>query len=153
MERKCIDPSRLTTVVLDEADRMLDMGFVHDMRRILSDTPKERHTLLFSATTSKEADKIIHDFLRDPVTVSVKKQDITSQIVQDVVPYEYGKRFDTLMEMLSKAEFSRVLVFGMMKHSVKRLAQDLEKAGVAADCIHGNKTHSQRQRALKAFKS
>lgn len=141
-----------SAVVLDEADRMLDMGFVGDMRAILSKTPAERRTLLFSATIVPETRKLVHDFLTDPVEVSVKKRETAASIKQDVVPYNPSAKFETLSLLLSKPEFSRVIIFGAMKHSVKRLALDLSDLGVAADSLHGNKTHVQRQRALDRFK-
>lgn len=153
LDRGIIDGSRMTTVVLDEADRMLDMGFIHDMRKILETIPSEHETLFFSATMNKEAEKIVNDFLRDPVTVSVKKKDTTDAIEQDIVKYGEHNKFDTLAELLKNPEFSRVIVFGAMKHSVEKLGNELERHGIKAESIHGNKNHSQRQRALQAFKA
>lgn len=144
---------RTTAVVLDEADRMLDMGFIHDMRKILGKTPSDRRTFLFSATMPQEAHRLVHDFLTDPVEVSVKKKDVTSSIKQDVVHYEPHAKFDTLTLLLSKPAFSRVIIFGAMKHSVKHLAEELTNAGIPAESLHGNKSHSQRQRALERFKT
>lgn len=153
INRKALPIGRTTAVVLDEADRMLDMGFVQDMRNILSHVPQKRHTLFFSATTSKESERIVHDFLNDPVIISVKKREVTNSIKQDVVHYAPDAKFETLTLLLSKPEFSRVIIFGAMKHSVKRLAQDLSEAGIPSDSLHGNKTHVQRQRALTRFKN
>lgn len=152
IDRGSITPSNITTVILDEADRMLDMGFIHDIKKILKDVPTERETLFFSATMSREIEALIKDFLRDPVMVSIKKNDITASISQDVVRYEHHNKFDTLVELLKKPEFSRVIIFGAMKHSVEKLSQELVKAGIKADAIHGNKSHGQRQRALGNFK-
>lgn len=152
IERGALKPSFITTVVLDEADRMLDMGFINDMRMILKGVPKERETLFFSATMSDDIKKLVHDFLRDPVTVSVKKQDITSSIEQDVVKYAHVHKFEVLIELLKNPELKRVLIFGAMKHSVEKLAQQLVVHGVSADSIHGNKSHPQRQKSLKRFK-
>jgi len=147
-------PEYTKTVVLDEADRMLDMGFINDMKSILSLTPKDRETLFFSATMNKEAEGIVKDFIRNPVTVSVKKKDVTDSILQDVVRHGHHDKFDTLVSLLKSSEFKRVLIFGSMKHSVEKLAQQLTKeAHVSADSIHGNKSHGQRQRALKRFKT
>jgi len=147
-------PEYTTTVVLDEADRMLDMGFINDMKTILSKTPKERETLFFSATMNKETEKLVKDFIRNPITVSVKKKDVTDSISQDVVRHGHHDKFDTLVSLLKDPEFKRVLIFGSMKHSVEKLAQQLSKeARVSADSIHGNKSHSQRQRSLKRFKN
>jgi len=143
----------VSTVVLDEADRMLDMGFINDMRSILSTTPTERETLFFSATMSPTIEKLVHEFLHDPVTVSVKKKDVTNSIKQDVVKYGPHHKYDTLRVLLEKPELKRVIIFGAMKHSVQKLAEQLSKDGVEAEAIHGNKTHGQRQRALSKFKS
>ncbi len=153
IKRKCIKPEGITTVVLDEADRMLDMGFINDMRTILSDTPKDRETLLFSATMSKEADKIVNDFLRNPVVISVKKKDVTNSISQDVVKYKHSEKYETLVSLLQNIEFRRVIIFGAMKHSVEKLSKQLNADRISAESIHGNKGHSQRQRALKKFKN
>lgn len=153
INRKSFRPANTTTVVLDEADRMLDMGFIHDMRKILGATPKNRETLLFSATMSGETDQIVNDFLRDPVTVSVKKKDVANNIAQDIVPYGHNAKFEKLLDILSGADLKRVLIFGSMKHSVEKLARQLSAKGVKAESIHGNKNHGQRQRALARFKS
>lgn len=144
---------QITNVVLDEADRMLDMGFIHDMRKILGTVPEDRQTLFFSATMTKEAEALVHDFLRDPVTISVKKKDVTDSIKQDVVPYDLDLKFDTLLLLLGKPEFKRVIIFVEMKHLAEKLARALSREGVKAESIHGNKTHGQRQRSLKSFKS
>lgn len=152
IERGSIDTSRITTVVLDEADRMLDMGFINDMRKILSGIPKEKETLFFSATMSEDIKHLINDFLRDPVTVSVKKQDITSSIEQDVVEFHHSRKFETLTELFTNPNLKRVIIFGAMKHSVEKLSQQLHAHGISAESIHGNKSHQQRQRSLKRFK-
>lgn len=143
---------KVTTVVLDEADRMLDMGFIHDMRAILAGTPNDRETLFFSATMNKEAERLVHDFMNKPVTISVKKKDVTNSIEQDVVPFEQDTKFDTLVEILKKPEAKRVIVFGAMKHSVEKLSKQLKVNGIKAESIHGNKSHIQRQTSLMKFK-
>ncbi len=153
IKRKDFLPAKVTTVILDEADRMLDMGFIPDMRAILSATPKERETLFFSATMSKETEKLVHDFLRNPIKISVKKKDVTNSIEQDVVSFGHSSKFETLLDLLKDAEFKRVLIFGAMKHSVEKLSKELNHAGIKAESIHGNKNHTQRQRALAKFKS
>jgi superfamily II DNA/RNA helicase len=153
MKRRSFMPARIKTVVLDEADRMLDMGFINDMRTILSQTPKDRETLLFSATMSTDTRGIVRDFLRDPVTVSVKKKEVTNSIEQDVVRFEQHTKFETLTALLAQPAFKRVLIFGSMKHSVEKLAQQLSAHGIHTESIHGNKNHTQRQRALSKFKA
>ena len=152
MERRHFDPTKVGTVVLDEADRMLDMGFIGDMRTILASAPTNRHTLFFSATMTDAAKKITNDFLHDPVTISVKKKDVTNSIAQDVVRFYADSKIDTLLTLLQKPEYKRVIVFGAMKRSVETLSKQLNQAGVKAEAIHGNKTHAQRQRALQNFK-
>lgn len=154
IKRKDFIPAKITTVVLDEADRMLDMGFIHDMKAIISGTPKDRETLLFSATISKDTNRLASDFLRNPVAISVKKKDVTDSIEQDVVTYNNHNKFETLTSLLNDKEFKRVLIFGSMKHSVEKLSQQLSKEkGITAESIHGNKSHGQRQQSLKKFKN
>jgi superfamily II DNA/RNA helicase len=153
MNRGNIRPQHFTNVVLDEADRMLDMGFIHDIRKILSDVPKDRQTLFFSATMTKEAERIVNDFMISPISISVKKKDVTDSIVQDVVTYNHSQKFELLLALLKKEKLTRVIIFGAMKHSVEKLAKELQRNGVKAESIHGNKSHGQRQRSLNAFKS
>ncbi len=153
IKRQSFTPANIRTVVLDEADRMLDMGFINDIRTILSATPADRETLFFSATMSSVTEQLVNDFLRDPITVSVKKKDVANNIEQDVVSHGHHDKFETLTALLSKPEFKRVLIFGSMKHSVEKLAQQLSKNNMSAESIHGNKSHGQRQRALAKFKS
>jgi superfamily II DNA/RNA helicase len=153
INRGDIQPEKFTNIVLDEADRMLDMGFIHDMRKILEDVSRDRQTLFFSATMTKEAENLVNDFMRSPVTVSVKKKDVTNSIAQDVVTFVHAHKFDTLLALLAKDELTRVIIFGSMKHSVEKLSNELTRAGIKAESIHGNKSHGQRQRSLGAFKS
>ncbi len=152
MERRELNLSNFGTVVLDEADRMLDMGFIEDMRFIMSKMRAERHTLFFSATMSRDIERLIGDFLTDPVQVRVKTRETSHTIDQDVVQVHHSQKFDKLVEILKQDSFEKVLVFGRTKHGVERLAKDLRSAGIRSDSIHGNKTHSARQKALIAFK-
>lgn len=152
MERRELDLSAFGTVVLDEADRMLDMGFIEDMRFIMSKMRAERHTLFFSATMSREIQALIGAFLNDPVHVSVKTRETSHTIDQDVVQVHHSQKFDTLVELLKKDGFDKVLVFGRTKHGVERIAKDLRSMGIRSESIHGNKTHGARQKALIAFK-
>ena len=152
VNRGNIQTSRMDTVVLDEADRMLDMGFINDMKAILQATPADRQTLFFSATMDKKTEKLIHDFLNKPVIVSVKKKDVTNSIAQDVVTHGHHNKFETLTNLFADSNFDRVIIFGSMKHSVEKLSQELSAAGIKTTSIHGNKNHTQRQRALNAFK-
>ncbi len=153
MERRALDLSDFGTVVLDEADRMLDMGFIDDMRFILAKMRKERHTLFFSATMGREVEKLIGDFLTSPVVISVKTRDTPSSVDQDVVRIPRGKeKFDVLVELLQDREFSKVLIFGRTKFGVEKLAKALSRLHIHAESIHGNKTHHARIRALESFK-
>jgi superfamily II DNA/RNA helicase len=152
MERRVLDLSKFKTVVLDEADRMLDMGFINDMRHILAHMPAQRHTLFFSATLSPEIERLIGDFLNDPVRVSVKTGDTAKQIDQDVVRVAGKNKVEILLELLAKPDFDKVIVFGRTKHGVERLSKMLTQHGVPAASIHGNKSQSQRERALGEFK-
>jgi superfamily II DNA/RNA helicase len=155
IERKALDLSTFKTVVLDEADRMLDMGFIDDMRFMMSKMPKERHTLFFSATLSNDIEKLIKDFLNDPVRISVKTQDTSKNVEQDIVRVRdhSGDKIDVLHNLLSKEEFKKVLVFGRTKNGVEKLSDTLIKRGHKASSIHGNKNQSQRQRVLNDFKN
>lgn len=152
MERKDLDLSGFGTVVLDEADRMLDMGFIDDMRFILSKMRAERHTLFFSATMSRDIERLIGDFLADPIEIRVKTRETSATIDQDVVPVHHSEKFDRLVEILKRDECERVLVFGRTKHGVERMTKDLRRQGIKAESIHGDKTHGARQKALIAFK-
>ncbi|MFA6503111.1 MAG: DEAD/DEAH box helicase [Candidatus Paceibacterota bacterium] len=154
MERKALDLAGFGTVVLDEADRMLDMGFIDDMRMILSKMRKERHTLFFSATMGKDVEKLIGDFLESPVIISVKTRDTSKNVEQDVVRIPRGAdKFEVLVDLFKNREFSRVLIFGRTKYGVEKLAKELSRRHIHAESIHGNKTYGARIRALEAFKT
>ena len=153
LKRGLIPTKFINSVVLDEADRMLDMGFINDMKHILGALSSPRHTLFFSATMDDKTKTLIHDFMVDPVMVSVKKKDVTNSVSQDVVPFEHAHKSDTLVELLKRGDFRRVIVFGSMKHSVEKLGQELNQKGIRSESIHGNKSHGQRQRSLDRFKS
>jgi ATP-dependent RNA helicase RhlE len=140
------------TIVLDEADRMLDMGFVQDIRFIMSKMPKKRHTLFFAATMSRSIESLIKDFLTDPVTVSVKTRETAPNVEQDVVRIRGRNKMDILLDLLKTDEFKKVLVFGKTKYGVQNICDTLYKRGIKADAIHGNKSQVQRQRALSNFK-
>ncbi|PIR82381.1 ATP-dependent helicase [Candidatus Kaiserbacteria bacterium CG10_big_fil_rev_8_21_14_0_10_59_10] len=152
IERRALDLSAFGTVVLDEADRMLDMGFIHDMRTILALMPKKRQTLFFSATLSSDIEKLIGDFLNEPVRVSVKTGDTAKGVDQDIVRLGGKNKLDVLHDLLAQPEFGKVLIFGRTKHGVERLSKMLVQRGFKAASIHGNKTQAHRQRALGAFK-
>jgi ATP-dependent RNA helicase RhlE len=153
MARRALDLSTFNTVVLDEADRMLDMGFIADMKFILSHMRSERHTLFFSATLSREIESLIVHFLTNPVRISVKTGETAKTVDQDVIRLAPGQmKLDVLADLLAQPEFQKVLVFGRTKYGVEKLAKALTKLGLKAESIHGNKTQGKRQRALSEFK-
>ncbi len=153
VERKALNLGAINTVVLDEADRMLDMGFVGDMRLLLGKMPKERHTLFFSATAVPEVQRLISDFLRNPVSISVKTAETAFGIDQDVVRLAPGEvKIDRLAALLAEPSFDKVLVFGETKHGVEKLSKELVRRGIKAESIHGNKSQGQRKSALRMFK-
>lgn len=153
IERRFIRLSDFKTIVLDEADRMLDMGFINDMRFIMAGMPKERQTLFFSATLSRDIDRLIAEFLRQPIRISVKTRDTSKNVEQDVIRADGKDKVDILHELLAHSDFSKVLIFGRTKHGVERLSQTLARRGFKSESIHGNKNQSQRQRALNLFKA
>lgn len=153
LERRVLNLGDFSTAVLDEADRMLDMGFINDMRKILSLLPNPRHTLFFSATLSPEIEKLIGEFLRTPTRISVKTQETSANIEQDIVMVPRGKdKLEVLHDLLIRPGFSKVLIFGRTKHGVERLSKKLNERGIKSESIHGNKTQGKRQRALDLFK-
>ena len=144
----------VTHLVLDEADRMLDMGFIRDVRKIVAALPAKRHSLLFSATMPDEVAKLAHDMLRNPVRVEVTPQKVTvERIAQSVYHVAVAEKRDLLEKLLRDPALSRVIVFTRTKHRANRVAEQLDKAGIPADAIHGNKSQNARQRALDAFRS
>lgn len=153
IQRKELKLNKVNTLVLDEADRMLDMGFINDIRTIVEQTPKQRQSLFFSATITPAIRTLINEFLKDPAEVSVRTADTSERVDQDIVETASKEhKIETLLTMLSDEEFEKVLVFGETKYGVQRLSDHLEKSGHTAVAIHGNKSQSQRQRALKTFK-
>lgn len=152
IERKNLSLATFNTVVLDEADRMLDMGFINDMKYMLEKMPKDRHTLFFSATVSREIEALIGAFLREPVKISVKTAETAESVEQDVVRVKNGSKIETLHEMLLEKDFEKVLIFGRTKHGVEKLSKTLIERGFKSESIHGDKNQSRRQRALSLFK-
>lgn len=153
IKRNKIQLSQFRTIVLDEADRMLDMGFVADMRFVVSLMPKERHTLFFSATVSLEIERLIKDFCKEPVRISVKTGDTAKNIDQDIVRVGSNSgKLGALFDLLNQKDFRKVLVFARTKHGAEKLSKELMRRGFKSESIHGNKTHSKRQNALRLFK-
>jgi superfamily II DNA/RNA helicase len=153
INQKILDLSNCHSVVLDEADRMLDMGFRDDMLYIIGKTHKERQTLFFSATLSPEIKKITSQYLKDPVFISVVSGETAKSIDQNVVRYKGNEeRIEKLHEVLKKDGSDKVLIFREMKHSVDTLAKELTHAGFKVGGIHGDKRSRERIRILDSFK-
>ncbi len=154
MDRRAVRLDEATFLVLDEADQMLDMGFIHDLRKIASVIPKERQTMLFSATMPKLMSEIANSYLRSPIRIEVSPPGkAADKVTQEVHFIAKAEKKALLVELLAKHKDERALVFGRTKHGCEKLMKDLVKAGFDAASIHGNKSQGQRDRAIEAFKS
>src|SRR5471030_123628 len=153
MQQKTIDLSKLEILVLDEADRMLDMGFIHDIKRVLAKLPPKRQNLLFSATFSEEIKTLADSLLDRPALIEVARRNSTVEaIAQKIHPVDRDKKRELLTHLIQKNNWFQVLVFTRTKHGANRLAEQLTKDGISALAIHGNKSQSARTRALAEFK-
>jgi ATP-dependent RNA helicase RhlE len=154
IEQRHIDLSRLEILVLDEADRMLDMGFIRDIRKVMALLPRERQTLLFSATFSDEIRQLAGGILRDPAMVQVTPRNTETALVSQIVhPVDRERKRELLSELIRSGRVEQALVFTRTKHGANRLAEQLGKDGIGAAAIHGNKSQGQRVRALDDFKA
>lgn len=151
-DRRKLNFQHFNTIVLDEVDRMLDMGFIHDVKRIIEQLPAERQSLFFSATTNAKVEDIMRGFLTNPVMVTVKARASKANIAQAVVNTNGKSKIEVLHDLLIKKEFEKVIVFGRTKHGMERLSRDLDARGFRVASIHGNKSQGQRQRALQQFR-
>ncbi len=153
IEERVLSMGQFRTVVLDEADRMVDIGFINDIKYFISLLPRERLSLFFSATVSGNVSGILSAFVKNPVTVSVKTQDTAVGIEQTMVHVVPGKKkIEQLHELLIKDGFDKVLIFGRTKWGIDKLMTELVTRGFSVGAIHGNKRQSQRQRILDQFK-
>ena len=153
IDQKHIALHQTKFLVLDEADRMLDMGFVRDVRRIVSDMPVKRQTLLFSATMPNAVAKLASEILQDPQRVEIAAKSIAvERIEQSVHHVDRSAKRDKLDELLSDPDLERVIVFTRTKHGADKVVRNLKKSSVRAEAIHGNKTQGQRQRSLESFR-
>ncbi|MBM3504284.1 MAG: DEAD/DEAH box helicase [Alphaproteobacteria bacterium] len=154
MNQRHVRLHHVSVLVLDEADRMLDMGFIRDVRKIVATIPRERQSLLFSATMPDEVVKLANEILRSPTRIDIAPTTrVADRIEQRVYAVAAPEKSNLLMTLLRDPQLSRVVVFTRTKHGAKRLAIRLEKNGVIADSIHGDKAQGARQRALEGFRS
>jgi ATP-dependent RNA helicase RhlE len=154
IEQRCLRLDKIEIFVLDEADRMLDMGFIHSIRKILTMLPKKRHSLFFSATMPPDIVKLANSMLTDPIKVEVTPQSTTVELIDQSVMYvEKSKKRDLLRRLLENKDFKRVIVFTRTKHGANRVVEILSKNRITTEAIHGNKSQGARQRALENFKS
>lgn len=153
IERGNLKLAQFDTVVLDEVDRMVDMGFIHDITFLLSQVAQKRQSLFFSATMDFKIEALIQQFLTDPVMVSVKTGDTSDSVEQDVVRHAYGDKMEKLHDVLTGEQVVKTIIFDETKRSVEKLAVELQSRGFKADALHGGKSQSQRERALKRFRN
>ncbi|KDP85928.1 RNA helicase, partial [Cupriavidus sp. SK-3] len=154
LSQRTIDLSHVEMLVLDEADRMLDMGFIHDIRKILNVLPPKRQNLLFSATFSDEIRGLADRLLDNPASIEVARRNTTAETVaQRVYPVDRERKRELLAHLVRENDWHQVLVFTRTKHGANRLAEQLDKEGLSALAIHGNKSQSARTRALTEFKA
>jgi ATP-dependent RNA helicase RhlE len=154
VQQRTIDLSKVEILVLDEADRMLDMGFIRDIRKILNVIPKQRQSLLFSATFSKEIKTLAAEFLKQPTEIQATPQNTAVELVsQSVYPVDKKRKRELLSELIGKENWQQALVFTRTKHAANRLSEQLGKDGITSAAIHGNKSQGARTKALANFKA
>ncbi len=154
LNQRCLTLNDIKYLVLDEADRMLDMGFVNDVRKIMSRLPVQRQTILFSATMPPEIQQLSDTFLKQPVKIEITPPASTVDLIQQSLYYtEKQAKLPLLLHLLKNEEIKTALVFARTKHGADKIAKNLSKAGVKAAAIHGNKTQAARQASLSQFKA
>lgn len=153
VSQQTVDLSHVEILVLDEADRMLNMGFIHDIRRVIALLPKQRQNLLFSATFSPEIKQLASTFLKNPQTIEVVRHNTPTELVSQIVyPVDNKRKRELLSHLIASEKWRQVLVFTRTKHGANRLSQQLVLDGFTSEAIHGNKSQSARTKALKNFK-
>ena len=154
VKQKAIRLDQVTMLVVDEADRMLDMGFIRDVRRIVQAMPKARQSLLFSATMPEDVVHLAHEMLKEPVRIDVAPPTMTAdRIEQRLFHVGAQDKRKLLVDLLHDPKMARVIVFTRTKHGANKVVEHLEKSGIPADAIHGNKSQNARQRAMESFRS
>ncbi len=154
ISQRSVNLSNIDILVLDEADRMLDMGFIHDIKKVLALIPKKKQTLLFSATFSDDIKKLANNLLKSPALIEVDRQNAATETVTQVIhPVDKNRKRELLSFLIGSNNWQQVLVFNRTKHGANRLAEQLNKDGITAAAIHGNKSQGARTRALADFKA
>lgn len=152
-ERNKIDFSEFTSIVLDEFDMMLDMGFINEVKNIMAKLPTSRHTVFFSATMPKKMVQLVDSFLNNPVKISVISQPAAENVNQDIIKIDGRDKLQLLCELLNRKDFEKVLVFGGTKRETNNLSKALSSLNIRVAAIHGDKSQDQRKRALNQFRS
>ena len=154
VQQRSIDLSKVEILILDEADRMLDMGFIRDIRKILNVIPRQRQTLLFSATFSREIKALASEFLHQPAEIQVTPENTAVELVSQIVyPVDKKRKRELLSQKIGEENWQQVLVFTRTKHGANKLAEQLDKDGITSAAIHGNKSQGARTKALASFKA
>jgi superfamily II DNA/RNA helicase len=154
IEKRKLNLSLFRSVVLDEVDKMVDIGFINAITFFISLLPKQRQSLFFSATVTPKVKGVLDQFVQDPITISLKKQETAEHIEQDIVRIQRGAdKVDVLHNLLTQDAFEKVLIFGRTKWGIEKLLRSLQERGFKTAAIHGNKTQGQRTRALDQFKN
>jgi len=154
VNQKVVDLSKIEFFILDEADRMLDMGFINDIKKIMALLPKQRQNLLFSATYSDEIKQLSERLLNAPTLIEVARRNTSSETVEQIVyPVDKERKKELLLHLIKEGNWKQILVFTRTKHGANRLSEQLEKEGITSAAIHGNKSQNARTKALSDFKA